>query len=93
MSNENARKKVPARGQTKKNRVAEAWEPMSNRRNGLGWGVFAEAKKFVKDVMETQSCEHGFILKWINHRYYASKEMISLKIVCVRVEHAVDNHL
>ena len=41
----------------------------------------AEEKKFVKDVMETQSCEYGFILNWINHRYYGSKGAISLKIV------------
>ena len=66
---------------------------MSNRRNGLQWGKGAKAKTIVKDVVETQSCEYGFILKWINHRYYASKEAIGLKIVCVRLEHAVDNHL
>ena len=66
---------------------------MSDRRNGLGWGEGTEAKKIVKDVMETQICEYGFILKWINHSYYASKEAIGLKIVCIRVEHAVDNQL
>ena len=66
---------------------------MSNRRSGLGWGMGAEGKKFVKDVMETRSCEYGFILNWINCRYYGSKEAIGFKIVCIRVEHAVDNHL
>ena len=39
-------------GKSEKNWVAEAWEPMSDRRNGLGWGVGAKAKNFVKDVME-----------------------------------------
>ena len=53
MSNENARKKVPARGQTWKNWVTEAWEPMNDRRNGLGWGKGTKAKNFVKDVIET----------------------------------------
>ena len=43
--------------------------------------------------METRSCEYGFILKWINCSYYASKEAIGLKIVCVGVEHTVDKHL
>ena len=66
---------------------------MNNRRNGLGWGKGAKAKKLVKDVMETQSCEYGFILKWINHSYYTYKEVVGLKIVCIRVEHAVDNQL
>ena len=60
---------------------------MSNRRNGLGWCEGAKVKYFVKDVMETQSCEYGFILKWINCVYYAYKEVISLKIVCGRVDH------
>ena len=46
MSNENAGKRVPAKGQIEKNWVAKAWEPMSNRRNGLRWGVGAKAKKF-----------------------------------------------
>ena len=50
-------------------------------------------KNFVKDVMETQSCEYGFILKRINCIYYAYKEVISLKIVCRRLDHAVDNQL
>ena len=75
------------------NWVADAWEPMSDRRNGLGWGKGAEAKNFVNNVMETQSCEYGFISKWINHSYYAYKGPIGLKIACVGVEHAVDNHL
>ena len=66
---------------------------MSNRRNRLGWGKGAEVKNFVKDVMETQSCEYGFILKWINCIYYSYKEVISLKIVCIKVDHAVDNQL
>ena len=54
---------------------------MSDGRNGLGWCVGAKAKKIVKDVMETWSCEYGFILNWINHRYYGSKGANSLKIV------------
>ena len=92
MSNENAGKKVPARGQTRKtgcwglgtNEQQEKWVRAGQRH---------QSKKNVKDVMETWSCEYGFILKWINCSYYASKEVISLKIVCIRVEHAVDNQL
>ena len=80
-------------GKLEKNWVAKAWEPMSDRRNGLGWGKGTKAKNFVKDVMETRSCEYGFILKWINHIYYAYKEVVSLKIVCIRVDCAVDNQL
>ena len=86
-------KEGPCKGANWKNWVAEAWEPMCNRRNGLGWGKGTEAKHFVKDVMETQSCEYGFILRWINCSYYVYKEVISLKIVCIGVEHAVDNQL
>ena len=52
MSNRNAGKEVAAR----RNWVAGAWEPMSNKRNGLGWCRGIEVKNFVKDVMETQSC-------------------------------------
>ena len=43
------------------NAVAVAWQPMRDRKNRSGWCVGAEVKNFVKDVMETQSCEHGFI--------------------------------
>ena len=35
-------------------------------------------EKFVKDVMETQSCEYGFILYLTNCRYYGSKEVTGL---------------
>ena len=93
MSNENAGKKVPARGQTGKTALLGLGNQWANRRNGLGWGEGAEVKNFVKDVMETQSCEYGFILKRINCIYYAYKEVISLKIVCRRLDHAVDNQL
>ena len=47
---------------------------MSDRRNGLEQGVCAEVKKFVKDVIETPSCEYGFILKWNNCSFYAYKD-------------------
>ena len=57
MSNGNAKKEVTAR----RNWVTGAWEPMSNKRNGLGQCKGAEVKNFVKAVMETQSCEYGFI--------------------------------
>ena len=50
-------------------------------------------KNFVKDVMETLICEYGFILKWINCIYYTYKDVMDLKIVCRRVDHAVDNQL
>ena len=44
----------------------------------------AKVKKIVKDVMETQSCEYGFILYWTNHRYYGSKEATGLiSVLCV----------
>ena len=60
-------------------------------RSGQCWGC--QGEKFVKDVMETRICEYGFILKYINHSYYTYKEVIGLKIVCGRVDHAVDNQL
>ena len=75
------------------NWAAGAWEPMSNKRNRLGQCGGTKVKNFVKDVMETQSSEYGFILKWINCIYYAYKDVINLKIVCKRVDHAVDNQL
>ena len=53
MSNENAGKEGPCKGANWKNWVAEAWEPMNDRRNELGWGKGTEAKNFVKDFMET----------------------------------------
>ena len=57
MSNGNARKEVTAR----RNWVTGAWEPMSDKRNGLGHCEGTEVKNFVKAVMETWSCEYGFI--------------------------------
>ena len=44
-----------------KNSVIVAWQPMRDRENRSGQCIGAEVKKFVKDVMETQSCEYGFI--------------------------------
>ena len=41
--------------------LLEAWEPMSDKINGLGQCEGAEVKNFVKAVMETWSCEYGFI--------------------------------
>ena len=61
MSNGNARKEVAAR----RNWVTGDWEPMSDKRNGLGWCKGTKVKNVVKDVMETWSCEYGFILNWI----------------------------
>ena len=66
---------------------------MSNRKTGLRQCKGTEVKNFVKDVMETRSCKCGFILKWINCVYYAYRDVINLKIVCRRVDHAVDNQL
>ena len=57
MSNGNAGKEVAAR----RNWVTEAWEPMSDKRNRLRQCKGTEVKTFVKAVMETQSCEYGFI--------------------------------
>ena len=57
MSNGNARKEVTAM----RNWVIGVWEPMSNKRNGLGQCEGAEVKNFVKAVMKTRSCEYGFI--------------------------------
>ena len=44
-----------------RNWVTVAWEPMGNKGNKLGQCKGAEVKNFVKAVMETQSCEYGFI--------------------------------
>ena len=44
--------------------VAMAQQPISDRENRLGWCMGAEVKNFVKNVMETWSCEYGFILYW-----------------------------
>ena len=85
MSNENARKEVSAKGQTEKlghcglvtNDGQEKWVRVVCGCRG---------KKIVKDVMETWSCEYGFISNWINHRYYGSKEAIGLKIVLCKSE-------
>ena len=57
MSNRNAGKEVTAR----RNWVAGAWEPMGDKGNGLGQCKGTKVKNFVKAVMETQSCEYGFI--------------------------------
>ena len=66
---------------------------MSNKRNGLEQCKGTKVKNVVKDVMETQTCEYGFILKWVNCIYYEYKDVISLKFVWRRVNHAVDNQL
>ena len=67
-----------------KNSVVMAQQPMRDRKNRLGWCIGTEVKKIVKDVMETQSCEYGFILYWMNCRYYGSKEATSLiSVLCV----------
>ena len=67
-----------------KNSVIMAWQPMRDRGNRSGQCIGAEVKKFVKDVMEIQSCEYGFILYLVNHRYYGSKEATSLiSVLCV----------
>ena len=57
MSNGNARKEVTAG----RNWVTGAWEPMSDKGNGLGQCKGTEVKNFIRVVMETQSCEYGFI--------------------------------
>ena len=44
------------------NLVIVAWQPMRDRKNRSGWCISAKVEKFVKDVMEMQSCEYGFIL-------------------------------
>ena len=61
-----------------KNSVIMAQQPMRGRKNRSGQCIGTEVKKFVKDVMETRSCEYGFILYWMNHRYYGSKEATGL---------------
>ena len=66
---------------------------MSDKENRSGRCLGGEVKNFVKDVMETRSCEYGFILKWKNCGYYAFNGGDWFEIVCIRVEHAVDNHL
>ena len=37
------------------NWIAVAWEPMTDKGNGLGWCEGIEVKNFVKVVMETQA--------------------------------------
>ena len=64
--------------------VTVVWQPMSNRKSGLGWCMGAEVKNFVKDVMETQSCEYGFILYWVKCRYFGFKEATGwIRVLCV----------
>ena len=60
-----------------KNSAIMAQQPMRNRENRSGQCIGTEVKNFVKDVMETQSCEYGFILYWANCKYYGSKEATS----------------
>ena len=38
-----------------------AQQPMTDQKNRSGWCVSTEVKNVAKDVMETQSCEYGFI--------------------------------
>ena len=66
---------------------------MYDRKNRSGQCIGSRVEKIVKDVTEMRSCEYGFILKCINHSYDIYKEVIGLKIVCGRVDHAVDNQL
>ena len=44
------------------NLVIMAWQPTRDRKNRSGWCIGTKVEKFVKDVIETQSCEYGFIL-------------------------------
>ena len=57
MSNGNAGKEVAVG----RNWVTGAWEPMSDKRNGLGQWKGTEVKNFIRAVMETRSCEYAFI--------------------------------
>ena len=67
-----------------KNSVIVAWQPMRDRENRSEQCVGAEVKKCVKDAMETQSCEYGFILYWVNCKYYGSKEAtILISVLCL----------
>ena len=64
--------------------VTVVWQPMSDRESGLGWCMGAEVKNFVKDIMETQSCEYGFILYWAKCRYFVFKEATRwISVLCV----------
>ena len=66
------------------NVVTMAWQPLSDRENRLGWGMGAEVKNFVKDVMETQSCEYGFILYWVKCEVFEIKEVTGqISVSCV----------
>ena len=63
---------------------AVAQQPMRDRKNRSGQHIGAEVKNFVKNVMETWSCEYGFILYQVKCRYYGSKEAASLiSVLCV----------
>ena len=64
--------------------VIMAQQPMRDRENSSVQHIGTKVKQFVKDVMETRNCEYGFILYWMNHRYYGSKEATSLiSVLCI----------
>ena len=66
------------------NTVTVAWQPMSDRENRLGWCMGVEVKNFVKDVMETWSCQYGFILYWAKCEVFWIKEATGwMSVLCV----------
>ena len=66
------------------NSVAVAQPPMSDRENVLGWCMGDEMKNFGKDIMETHSSEHGFILYWPNCGMFWIKEATGwIKVSCM----------
>ena len=58
---------------------------MGNRENVSGCGLGDEVKKIGKDVMETQSCEYGFICYWSKYENVWVKEFASwTRVPCVK---------
>ena len=65
MTNERVGKEASATWWPKggmENSVVVAQQPMRDRKNRSGWCIGTKVERLVKDVMETQSCEYGFIL-------------------------------
>ena len=75
MSIGNARKEVAAR----RNWVTGAWEPMSNKINGLGQCKGAEVKTLSKLSWSYRAVSMVLFSKWINCIYYAYRGVINFK--------------
>ena len=61
----------------------------------MGWGGVKVPRRQILSKMSWRPKAVSMVvfLKWINGVYYTYKDVINLKIVCGRVDHAVDNQL